>query len=185
MPQNAATRQGLHCLLRLNQPSGTEIHHNLGNSTRYPLRYTMDSPIFIITICMGKSTRMQRGNTKNNDCAVTKKIVTRYGYGPLTLSQGMVHSHCHKVWILSTHIVTRYGYGPLTLSQGMDMVHSHCHKVWIWSTHTVTRYGYGPLTLSQGMDIVHSVQAFIGGPVPDVCPWLGPPWLNWVVFLSL
>ena len=30
--------QGLHCLLRLKQPSGTEIHHNL-DSTCDPLKY--------------------------------------------------------------------------------------------------------------------------------------------------
>ena len=29
MQHNTAFQQGLHCLLRLKQPSGTEIHHNL------------------------------------------------------------------------------------------------------------------------------------------------------------
>ena len=29
MQHNAAFHQGLHCLLRLKQPPGTEIHHNL------------------------------------------------------------------------------------------------------------------------------------------------------------
>ena len=29
MQHNAAFHQGLHCLLRLKQPSGTEIHRNL------------------------------------------------------------------------------------------------------------------------------------------------------------
>ena len=33
MQQNAAFHQGLHCLLRLKQPSGTEIHYNLEIST--------------------------------------------------------------------------------------------------------------------------------------------------------
>ena len=28
MQHNATFHQGLHCLLRLKQPSGTEIHHN-------------------------------------------------------------------------------------------------------------------------------------------------------------
>ena len=29
MQHSAAFHQGLHCLLRLKQPSGTEIHHSL------------------------------------------------------------------------------------------------------------------------------------------------------------
>ena len=33
MQHNAAFHQGLHCFLSLKQPSGTEIHHNLENST--------------------------------------------------------------------------------------------------------------------------------------------------------
>ena len=33
MQQYAAFHQGLHCLLRSKQPSGTEIHHKLENST--------------------------------------------------------------------------------------------------------------------------------------------------------
>ena len=33
---NAAFHQGLRCLLRLKQPAGTEIHHNLENSNCDP-----------------------------------------------------------------------------------------------------------------------------------------------------
>ena len=62
MQHNAAFHQGLHCLLWLKQPSGTEIHHNLENSSCYPLKYKMGSAILIISICMGKSTRIQRVN---------------------------------------------------------------------------------------------------------------------------
>ena len=36
MQHNAAFHQGLRCLLRLKQPSGTEIHHNLETSTCDP-----------------------------------------------------------------------------------------------------------------------------------------------------
>ena len=32
MQHNAAFHQGLHCLLRLKQPSGTEMQHSLENS---------------------------------------------------------------------------------------------------------------------------------------------------------
>ena len=57
MQPNAAFHQGLHCLLRLKYHSGTEIHHNLENST---LKYTMGSPVLIVSICMGKAIRIQR-----------------------------------------------------------------------------------------------------------------------------
>ena len=40
----AAFHQGLHCLLRLKQSSGSEIHRNLENSICDPLKYTMGSP---------------------------------------------------------------------------------------------------------------------------------------------
>ena len=53
MKHNAAFHQGLHCFLRLKQPSGTEIHHNLENSTCDPLKYTIGNPILIVSICMG------------------------------------------------------------------------------------------------------------------------------------
>ena len=60
MQHKAAFHQGLHCLLILKQPSGTEIHNNLENSTQDPLKYTMDSLILVVSICMGKSIRKQR-----------------------------------------------------------------------------------------------------------------------------
>ena len=63
MQHNAAFHQGLHCLLRLKQPSGTEIHHDLETSTCDPLKYTMGCPLlYIVSICMGKSIRIQRVN---------------------------------------------------------------------------------------------------------------------------
>ena len=60
MQHNAAFHQDLHCLLRLKQPSGTEIHHGVETSTCDPLKYKMDNSILIMLICMGKSTRIQR-----------------------------------------------------------------------------------------------------------------------------
>ena len=60
MQHNAAFHQGLHCLLRLKQTSGTEIHHNLENDTCEPLKCTMGSPIVVLSLCMGKSIRIQR-----------------------------------------------------------------------------------------------------------------------------
>ena len=50
MQHNAAFHPDLHCLLRLKQPSGTEIHHNLENFTCDPFEYTMGSPILIVSI---------------------------------------------------------------------------------------------------------------------------------------
>ena len=55
-----AFHQGLHCLLRFKQPSGTDIHYNLENSTGDPLKHTMGSPILNVSICMGNSTRKRR-----------------------------------------------------------------------------------------------------------------------------
>ena len=62
MQHNAALHQGLHCLLRLKQASGTDaiIIHYLEKSTFDPLKYTMSNPILIVSICMGKSIRIQR-----------------------------------------------------------------------------------------------------------------------------
>ena len=53
MQHYAAFHQGLHCLLRLKQPSGTEIHHNFENSTCDHLKYTIGSHILIVSICKG------------------------------------------------------------------------------------------------------------------------------------
>ena len=52
MQHNVAFHQGLHCSLRLKQPSGTEIHHNLENSICDLLKYTMGSLILIVYILM-------------------------------------------------------------------------------------------------------------------------------------
>ena len=41
MQHNAATHHSQHCLLRLKPPSGTELYHNLENSTCDPLKYIM------------------------------------------------------------------------------------------------------------------------------------------------
>ena len=59
MQHNAAFHQGLRCLQRLKQPSGTEKYHNLEISTCDPLKYTMGNPILIVSICMGKPIRIQ------------------------------------------------------------------------------------------------------------------------------
>ena len=61
-PDDAAFHQGLHCLLRLKQPLRKQIHHDLENSTCDPLKYTMSTSILIVSICMGKSIRIQRIN---------------------------------------------------------------------------------------------------------------------------
>ena len=61
MQHYAAFYLGLHCLLRSKQSSGTKIQHNLENSTCDPLKYTMGSPILILSKCMGKSIEQ---NTK-------------------------------------------------------------------------------------------------------------------------
>ena len=64
MQHNVAFHQGLHCLLRLKQSSGTELHHNLENSTRDPSKYTLGSPLLIEAI-YGKSIRIQRAKLQS------------------------------------------------------------------------------------------------------------------------
>ena len=56
----AAFRLGLHYIAWLKQNSWTEVHHHLENSTRDPLKYPSGRPIPIVSICMGKSIRIQR-----------------------------------------------------------------------------------------------------------------------------
>ena len=73
MQHNAAFHLGLHCLLRLKQPSGTElnVHHNLQNSTCDPLIYKIGNTILIVSIRMEKSIRLQRVNvhlSKSSRC---------------------------------------------------------------------------------------------------------------------
>ena len=51
MQHNAAFYQGLHCLLILKQPSGTEKLHNLENFTFDPSKSTTVSTILIVSEC--------------------------------------------------------------------------------------------------------------------------------------
>ena len=53
MQHNAAIHLGLHCLLiELNPPSGTEIYHNLENTTHVPFKYKVGNPILIVSLCI-------------------------------------------------------------------------------------------------------------------------------------
>ena len=47
MQHNGIFYQGLHCLIRLKQPSGTEIHYYLETSICDPLKSKMNKPILI------------------------------------------------------------------------------------------------------------------------------------------
>ena len=49
-PDEMRFHQGLHCLLILKQPSGTELHHNIENSNCDPFLYTMGLTIHILSI---------------------------------------------------------------------------------------------------------------------------------------
>ena len=54
MPHKAPFHQGLHCLLRLKQSSGTDIHHFIEILTGNPLKYILiDNSILIVSQCMG------------------------------------------------------------------------------------------------------------------------------------
>ena len=52
MQHNDAFHQGLHCLIWLRQPSGTEIHYNLETSTCYPLKHKMGNHILIVLVSL-------------------------------------------------------------------------------------------------------------------------------------
>ena len=62
MQRKAAFHPGLHCLLRLKQPPGTEKHHILEIFIFDPIKGTLGSPILIVSICMGTSIGIQRVN---------------------------------------------------------------------------------------------------------------------------
>ena len=59
---SVAFHQGLHCLLRLKQPSGTEAHYNLENSYYDPLKHPLGRHILIVSTCMGKFIILQSVN---------------------------------------------------------------------------------------------------------------------------
>ena len=73
---NAAFHQGLHCLLRLKQPSSKEMHHSLENFNCDPLKYTMGSPILIVSICMGKSIEIGRVNRLKSHHIPTRQLLS-------------------------------------------------------------------------------------------------------------
>ena len=60
MQHNAVFHQGLHCLLQIKQPAGTEIYHTIETSTCDPLNNTMDSPIFIVLKSMENPSEYKR-----------------------------------------------------------------------------------------------------------------------------
>ena len=66
MQHDAAFHQGLHCLLRSKLYFGTDVHHNLKISTCDPLKYTMSRSIIIVSICMGKSIRIEMVKIKKS-----------------------------------------------------------------------------------------------------------------------
>ena len=62
MQHKAAFHQDLDCLLRLKQPSGTEIHNYLETSSFDPLKYKIGNPIYTYCIIMcGKIYRNTKG----------------------------------------------------------------------------------------------------------------------------
>ena len=58
MQHHAAFNQGLHCLLRLKQSSGTKIYKNLEISNCHPLNYIMDKSMLIVSMSIRKSIRI-------------------------------------------------------------------------------------------------------------------------------
>ena len=60
MPHKAAFHQGLHCLLRSKQFSGTEIHLFIEILTGNPFKDIMDNSIPVASISVGQSIGMKR-----------------------------------------------------------------------------------------------------------------------------
>ena len=60
MQRNPAFNKVLYCLLRLKQSTEIEMHNGLENSICDPLKSTIGSLIFIVSIYMGKIIRIQR-----------------------------------------------------------------------------------------------------------------------------
>ena len=60
MQHNAAFNQGLHYLLGLKQPSGTEIHQNSEKYICDPLKYTMTIP-YLLYQCVWENPSEYKG----------------------------------------------------------------------------------------------------------------------------
>ena len=80
MQHNAAFHMGPHCLLIIKQTSGTEVQLNLEISTCEPLKYTMGNTKLTVSICMGKSIRIQRVENLPGKSTLT------FGFGPRRFS---------------------------------------------------------------------------------------------------
>ena len=57
------------------------MYHTLETLTCEPLKYTMDSPVLFVSLCMGKSIRIQRVKT---DAVIRKKISGKTGYNAMS-----------------------------------------------------------------------------------------------------
>ena len=68
--QHGVFHQGMHCLVRLIQPSGTEAHHNLEKSTCIPLKVHNGQSH---TYCINMSGKIHQ-NTKGLFYKTTSKL---------------------------------------------------------------------------------------------------------------
>ena len=60
MQHDAAFHQSLHCLLRIKQPLGTEIHHELEKSTCGPFKYAFIIVYFLHKYVWDNPSELQR-----------------------------------------------------------------------------------------------------------------------------
>ena len=84
-------------MIRLKQPSGTEIRHNTEKFTCDPLKYTMCSPILMVSICMGKSIRIQKGEvlTRFLLCNINFGLETFSPFSPTILKPDLENKNCN------------------------------------------------------------------------------------------
>ena len=73
MQHNVAFHQGLHCLLRLKQPLGAEMHHNLKSSTFDPLKHTIGSPMLILSYDVESGSEITQCNKIDKPLLLHKK----------------------------------------------------------------------------------------------------------------
>ena len=92
MQHSAAFYQGLHCLLKLKQPSGTEIHHNVETSTCDPFIQNWQSHAYCINI----EGKIHQYTNRVNLKAIEMLTLTLCLIIHLLLNRPMLARHCSR-----------------------------------------------------------------------------------------
>ena len=104
MQHHAAFHQGLHCLLRLKQPSGTEIHHNIENFTScHPLKYKMGSYTYCINIIVSAGKHFSITNRSDLSIVGTCDISVYRMRHQITSFTRLVESNLLSICVIKRH----------------------------------------------------------------------------------